>query len=382
MSNRIVKYVGFYDVYKENYKRVSSLAAVNKMNYLISVFNKLGYKIEIISPSWIRDNTIKKEKIHRKYNIEDNVIVFPPSFITKNKLTRGIKIIYSLCWLTFYLLFNTEKKQKIIVYHSPWLYLPLMILKFIKKPHVVLEVEEIYQDVSNIGRIQTKWETKLLNLGDSYIFSNDLMHKKIGKNKNSIVLYGVYEIFPVLTHKYHDGKIHLLYAGILDNIKNGAHNAIEAAKFLSDKYVLHIIGFGQNKASIISEILEHNKIYACKIRFDGAKTGDEFVEYCQRCDIGLSTQTTKGEYVNTSFPSKILTYLGLGLEVVSGNLECVTQSLIANHLVIYHNDDPNDIAKAIMNVPILERVSSNNILYKLEMKLVKDLEEIMEGENE
>jgi hypothetical protein len=54
---RLVKYIGFYINDINNITRNGSIAASNKMDYVTSAINELGYKVEIISPSWFADKS-------------------------------------------------------------------------------------------------------------------------------------------------------------------------------------------------------------------------------------------------------------------------------------------------------------------------------------
>ena len=61
---RELKYIGFYS-FDEN--RGSSLAAVNKMNYIIDVLNNNNISVNIVSPSW----TTKNKKLKNEIIIKD-----------------------------------------------------------------------------------------------------------------------------------------------------------------------------------------------------------------------------------------------------------------------------------------------------------------------
>jgi hypothetical protein len=369
MKNKI-KYIGFYDEQPSQKKRVSSLAAINKMDYICDSLQEIGCEVYIISPSWFEDSytlnlkiTINEENKHKKKNIK-----FVPSFFTSNKLTRVLKIAFSLLWLTNYLVFFVKKGEKIIVYHSPWLAFPVLLAKRIKKFYLILEVEEIYYDVSSINKIFTFFEKKIINNADAFLFSTDLLQEKVNgiKNKPNIIIYGNYKVYEELNLPLNDGKIHLVYAGIIDSHKAGAFNAIESALYLNENYVMHIIGFGEVEL-LKSRIEEINKTSKCKVIFDGTKYGDEYIKYCQQCHIGLSTQKMDGAYLETSFPSKILSYLGMGLRVVSCYVGCVAKSEIGDQVSYYKEDTPNAIAESILNIDM--SIANNN---KLKIKLLDE----------
>jgi len=175
-----------------------------------------------------------------------------------------------------------------------------------------------------------------------------------------------------------DGKIHLLYAGIIDTHKAGAFNAIECARFLTENYILHIIGFGDT-GILIQRIEDINKASKCKVVFDGAKNGIEYIKYCQRCHIGLSTQKMDGKYLETSFPSKVLSYLSLGLNVVSCYVDCVAKSQIHPLITYYYKDSPEYIAKAILDVDLNSIDNCKETIKKLDKRFVSVLKTLIQN---
>ena len=61
-----------------------------------------------------------------------------------------------------------------------------------------------------------------------------------------MVIYGTYNVEKQIANKFDDGKIHCVYAGTFDPRKGGM-SAVNAAKFLDEKYHIHILGFGTEK---------------------------------------------------------------------------------------------------------------------------------------
>lgn len=83
------------------------------------------------------------------------------------------------------------------------------------------------------------------------------------------------------------------------------------------------------------------------ITYDGLKKGIEFIEFLQSCHIGLSTQKPDGEYNDTSFPSKVLTYMSNGLAVVTIRIPVLEKSAIADALTFYETPNGKVLADAI-----------------------------------
>ena len=373
MQQEII-YIGFDDLPNSICKRASTLSAVNKMNYICDSINEAGYSVHLVSPSWFIEasNSIKYKKVMKSKINNFKRLTLSPSFTTSNKYVGYLKIIFSLTWLFFWLIINVRKNEKVLVYHSPWLALPILLAKKIKHFNLILEVEEIYSDVSSLHPYFDTLEKKIIQNADSFLLSTELLIEKIGKIKPYILIYGNYEIIETVAMPPNDGMTHLVYAGIIDSHKAGAFNAIETALFLPENFEIHIIGFGEVE-KLLNRIEEINKISICKVHFDGLKSGVEFIKYCQSCHIGLSTQKMDGSYLNTSFPSKILTYLSLGLKVVSCNIECVRVSNIGDSVFYYENDSPEDIAKAICEINSNLDINTQNIIKKLNDNFVFEL---------
>jgi hypothetical protein len=199
-----------------------------------------------------------------------------------------------------------------------------------------------------------------------------LLQEKIRSEKKRCILYGVYNIAEKLSDPCADGKIHLLYAGIIDFEKRGAFNAIESTPYLPETYVLHVIGFGDTE-SLCKRIDELNLVNKCKIIFDGLKSGDDYLKYAQGCHIGLNTQKMDGKYLETSFPSKILSYFSVGLRVVSCSVDCVAKSTVHSLVNYYYSDTPQAIAQAILSVDLAEGYNSKAVMIKLDKQFVGDL---------
>ena len=374
-----IKYIGFYNLRELQYQRVGAQSAIDKMNYIAQAIIELDYSIEVISPSWI-DDFSKKAPFVSSIKIsesENKEILFAPSIGTSNKFTRAIKVIFTLAWLFFYLIMNVKQGEKIIMYHSPWFVFPVLLAKKIKKFHLILEVEEIYKDVGSLHPYFDSLEQKIFAKADSFLFSTELLAEKIALERPFGVIYGNYSVIEDKDLvKKTDKKIHLLYAGIIDFEKAGAFNAIEIAPFLNDNYQINIIGFGETQ-KLIERIAVINEFSDCKIVFDGLKRNEEYISYCKNCDIGLSTQKMSGDYLDTSFPSKILSYLGMGLPVVSCYIPCVAQSKIADLVTFYKEDSPESIAKAVFNISSINRDALFLRMKSLDFDFKKKLEVVL-----
>ena len=347
-----MKYIGFYTQYNSIIKRDCSMAAVDKMNYILSSLPQkqnlevFSCSAAINSPSFF----VKKEKC----DIDNHVTLhFPPSFRVTNGFIKYLNSIWiSLC-LFFYLICKCTRKETIIVYHSTGYFISIILAKYIKKFKLVLEVEEYYGDSTKRVWYDQFIEDKTIEAADSYLFASDTLSSIINKNnKPSIIIYGSYCVRPQISRKFSDGLTHVIYAGTFDPKKGGARASILAAEFLNEMYHLHVCGFGSEEEinAVKKEIEATSKRCKTRITYEGLLKGDNYISFLQKCDIGLSTQNPVGSYNDTSFPSKIISYMANGLSVVSINIKAVSTSKIGSFISLYNNPEPREIAWAIMSV--------------------------------
>lgn len=349
-----IKYIGFYDSsINETENRMFALAATNKMDYIISVLNYLDYEVLIVSPSRTKNKKYYGGKI---LNLGNNVrLKLFPTLPWGTKVSKLFSVIFTDLLLFFYLLSNVRKDEEIIVYHSVEFKNILRLAKKIKKFNMILEVEEIYQDINKYNSFLTKEEFLTIDCADKYVFSNELLNNRVNKkNKQKIVSYGTYNIQHDRNVSFEDEKIHVVYSGTFDMKKKGALLAIEAAEFLSEEYHIHIIGFGTKVETdfIIENINKVSIKSKAKITYDGLLIGEEYIKFLQKCHIGLSTQVPEGIYNETSFPSKILSYMSNGLEVVSIETQAIKLFDSKNLIHFFKKADPKEVSEKIQKVNI------------------------------
>lgn len=378
--NTRLKYVAFYndDKFNKNENRVTFLAITNKINYICSALNRNGYEVEIISPCW-SDNCAGYYK-GNVYSISEGVKLRNfATFGSNNKIAKKAKQIFSALQLLLFLVFNTKKNEQIIVYHSLALMIPINIAKLIKKLDVILEVEEIYTDVWKVKSNKYK-ETKYISKFEKYILVSDLLKKMFG-NKPSVILYGGYEVINDNTDsKNNKNTIEIVYAGSIDETKGGANNAVLCMKHLPDNYNMHILGFGEphsiQKLKQNIKLINRQKGFEC-CNYRGTLVGKEYIKFLINCDIGVNPQY-QGEYMNTAFPSKVLSYLTHNLHVVSTKIDSIALSKIAPNVTFAENDSPESIAKAISSIDIKTKCDSSNLIKELDKDFVNDLKCLIE----
>lgn len=218
-------------------------------------------------------------------------------------------------------------------------------------------------------------EVRMFSAGDGFLFVNDIMAERYGLGKPYAVSYGNYNVY-ARKEVFQGEKIGIVYTGII-NKDRGAYRIIDAMKHLPSKYELHILGFGTEEN--MRQMWEHIGIANEKgerVFFEGTKTGKDYTEFLLRHQIGISLMDTSAEISENAFPSKILAYLGHSLFVVSSKCPSIINSRVAD-VLYFSGESEEDIAKAILQVPVYEANSGAEKLEQLKAQFLNDLENVL-----
>lgn len=374
-----MKYIAFYDSLEyKNENRYVNAAARSVIEYMIDVFSTVD-KVDVISPS----RTINPSGFYkgRCMKLSDKVTLRVPfTFGVKTRIGRYIAMLWVQIWLFFFLLFNTKRGEKVVFYHSLSLMNTISILTKLKGIKPILEFREIYSDIDRVSKRVEKLEHSFYKCAYAFIFPSEAI-------KNLMDVGDVpYVIAPgsYFTHKYEqkgfdDGKIHAVYGGNLRKDKGGAYLAIEAAKYLTDNYVIHLLSgsYSQDELeAVLKEISNIKEGANAQVVFEGSKFGDEYYRFLSKCHIGLATQRD-GDFSNTSYPSKILTYLGCGLKVVSPPIDAVRLSPVSGFVFTYDGFNGKSISDSIIKAVDSSRLSVIDEIKNLDTQLKHEMAKIM-----
>ena len=367
-----MKYLCFFDLKPNN--RPCNFAAVNKIKYICSALNEESIDVELISCAMTAPQSIKPET--EKLSEHTTVRYFKTSKFKNSRLWKLKELFRRSLTVFFYLLFNTRRGEKVIVYHSLAIMRSVMLAHKIKRFHLLLETEEIYNDVYVRSKRNKKAELKLLDSADSYMFPTEILASKVNtEGKPQVIIYGAYEVKKMPENPYNDGRRHITYTGSFDPNKGGLMTALETTRFLDDSYCLHVLGHGTEDAvkRLTDFIDKHSKKDACEIIYDGLLSGDEYIKYLQRCDVGLSTQNPAAKFNATSFPSKVISYLANDLRVVTFPIEVLKRSEMNDLLYYYNTDSPEEIARVIKEIDYDSPYDSQGVILKLEERFRRDI---------
>lgn len=372
-----VYYLAYFDI-PENAEQNRNyvLSATTKSTYICRTIAKLGYDVTIVSASATKSNRFCKGK---EVQLGDNLkLHLFDSLPSGNVVRRVLSRAFMKKQITAYLMKNITSEDVLIVYHSLSYCDIVKNIKKHKNPLLVVENNEIYSDVTGDEKTRTT-EMGFLQSADAYIFSTELLNDKINiNNKPFTVNYGTYDIEPDRKCKFEDGKIHAVYAGTLDSRK-GCLTAVNAARHLDGRYRIHVLGFGneQDKQTLLNEIKTVNSESMCKVSYDGLLSGADYLNFIGRCQIGFSTQTSDAAFNETSFPSKVLSYLANGLRVVSVKIKSIAQSEVADLLYFYDENTPSAIANAIKSIDFNDSYDGRKIVKELDDGFKKAIKNIL-----
>lgn len=379
-----ILYVGYYDKLRTGKQiRNYSLAAAKKMDFIAEIIHSLGFQVEIVSPAHIK---IKSHPCtgEIKEQIEPGInLALTPSWGAKHKPARVARVLYSKLWLFWYLLKNARRGDSVVVYHNYNLALPVIFAQKIKGFQIVLEVEEIYSKVWKLTKLQ-QWKEQLLlkYAGNRSLVVSDVLAEELGV-ENPAISYGSYTVCTNPPLKAADGMIHLILTGSVDRERGNGFLAVEAMRYLPDNYKLFISGPVAAKdredfLNLIRSVNEEQRREACA--YLGLLDDRAYKGLLLSADIALNPQRD-GEFGKYVFPSKILTYFGYGLPVVSTRGESIVKSKLADLITFADGFDGKSVADAIQNVVVRDRTVYQARLDELRGKFLGELANTLGNED-
>lgn len=380
--NKRIKYIGGYDIIRpDGMLREYSLAGAKKMDYLVSVLNSLGYGVDILSPIHVKVSFGGFYPGIRMQLTKQNRLILPLSFGSKNILLKVFRALYENIWLFFYLIVHCSTNEKILVYHSYLYAWPIVLAHKIKNLEIILEIEEKYAEIWNIGTYKSFKENMMLSFvkKNTSIVVSESLSNLLGL-KNTVVCYGSYNTANSLKPREKDNRVKLVFSGYVDKARGSAFLSIEAMRYLPDCYDLVLSGTinKEDEDELYSLIEDVNNILGRQACVHVGVLDDvKFSELLQKSDIALNPQK-EGDYSKFLFPSKILTYMSYGLPVVSTPGESIIQSSVADLIVFSKGYSPKDIADAIKNVKACEKTVYMNRLLEMNDIVKKQIEDLFQ----
>ena len=371
-----MKYICEFQIPVENDEgRYYTLSTVDKATYIHDVLVRLGYNVEIISPSWAK-KTVKQ----RKDEIGNNKFVISGfSLGWCNSFTQVLSRISVMIWLFFYLIKNCRRGESVVIFHRVQNIPIFLLAQKIKKFEIILEVEELYSSLIGENNWTEILEKKIIKVSKSFIFASEVLEKQCNtEHKPYAIAYGAYQIPPLTAEKRNDGKTHIVYAGLIEKDKV-AFNSIRIAKFLNSRYHVHIIGYGEDEdiELLKEEIVAIKKNTECFLSYDGLKRGSEYTSFLQSCHIGICPLTSNNRFQLACFPSKITSYLSNGLEVITTENSVLRNSQYKPFLHFVPNENPESFAKVLTEVSQSMYESPRTHILKMDMDFCESMKALL-----
>jgi hypothetical protein len=248
--------------------------------------------------------------------------------------------------------------NKTIVYHS-LLFAPFLVILKLFGGNYILQVNEIFHlSGTHSSRIHKIVEQLIFRLASGYIISTELIINELPLTKRPLdnkkiicVIPGPIAIPNVrkVDLKAERINLRLVYAGIIDKKKNGgAFIAIELAHLLDDsRFSIDVYGFGTVEDIALFKYESNNTRCKTKVTFLGNLAPTELKQRLGEYDIGLATQYIGTSFSSTSFPSKILTYLGSGLHVMAATSPALEAWRYKSLISLYSDTKLSDLVLSV-----------------------------------
>ncbi len=366
-----------YDLPHRGEARVCHPAAYTKSNYMFHCFGRMGLDLHILSASMTNGSTPvdgRMEPID-----EGAVLELLPCGGRHGHIRNAFTRLAFQLRLLSRLKELVGEGDTLWVYHSLGLTWALTRLKRCRRFRLILEMEELYGDARQSRRI-TRRELRYARIADAYVFPSEELNRRVNlQGKPYTVTHGTYGSADSECRPADDGSIHVVYAGTLEPVKGGVYAAIDAARYLPDRYHVHILGTGTD-AHIrrMRERLDSVSAESvCRLTYDGVLYDKAYTDFLHTCHIGLSTQDPAGAFNATSFPSKVLSYMASGLRVVSARIPVAEHSRVGDCLYYYDEQTPEAIAAAIQSVDLSDGYDGKAVLRRLDEKFLGDLKKLI-----
>ena len=374
-----IYYLAYYSNNEEGKKRDAVPAADLQVSYLAQICSELGYEVEIISPN-ARYSGERMLSIQEGFTkrISSHVSVrYFKCIESKFKLIRSA--VVRLMYFSAAKYIKRKNDGILLIYHSR-IYYPYYRMLTRLKRNYILELEEIYSDVIGDRNLRNK-EVSEIKKASAYILPSIPLAEEITEGKDFVLYHGSCRDEREIGKGFNDGRIHVVYAGTFDPRVIGDLSLIRAARYLDERYHIHIIGFGRNQADVDKVIADVDKMQGlpCKVTYDGLLLGEEYLSFLQSCHIGMFSKDPCGKDINSSFPSKIMSYLSNGLHVVATRADSIERSEVGNIVHFCDTNEPEDVAKAIMAVNVDIPYDSRKELKKIESRLKDNLKLLLEN---
>lgn len=145
------------------------------------------------------------------------------------------------------------------------------------------------------------------------------------------------------------------------NVHRGAEELVEAMKYLSDDFLLLIVGGGDVIQSL-KQMVQNEKL-TDKVRFVGKQSAKELKQYTINADIGVSIDKDTNLNYHYSLPNKVFDYMHAGIPIIASRLVEIEKLIQQYQIGVFiDRHDPQHIASVLnqtLNSPELLQMKQN-----------------------
>lgn len=350
-----IHYVSFYLNQEEAPDRSLTVAAQSKISYIADAIKRDGFALEIVSTAFTKPTaTFSRMKVIKIDSRESHVYL--PAMGSVNGIPQKAKMPFMQISLFLHLLFHVKKEDMILAYHSLAYMKVLRLLAKLRKIKFVLELNDLYAlhftDKDKIEKIKQR-ECKYFELPDAFLLASPYMVEIIPPNKPTVISYGSYKVQST-DQRVDDGKTHVIYTGVIENLRGAGKLVANTARYLTRDFVIHIAGYGSvacmDEFGKLCNEINISMGYEA-IVFHGLLIGKAFDDLLDRCHIAINSHTYSNEDLwksKFSFPSKIPLNMCHGLYLVSHDMPLISESEFSRFTTFFSEFSPDHVAKAVI----------------------------------
>lgn len=109
-----ILFVAYYDLMVNSNRNVA-VSAANKIDYIISLLNRNGYIVNILSPAESKYKGFQSRQIRR---FENNTLFLFPSYHSELRIINYFSRIFTRIFFMIELIRSCVKFRTVIIYHS------------------------------------------------------------------------------------------------------------------------------------------------------------------------------------------------------------------------------------------------------------------------
>lgn len=358
-------------------------AGVSYVDYLVNAIKSTGRRVVIVSIAAGKD---KSYFFSKNVVVDENErIIYLPTLKQRGNFGLRIAQFFSYLHLLYFIAVKIGKKDKILLCHDRGISVFYKIVRgFIRRQYYYF-IGEIFSAIYDKGECSIQSEIRSIQGVKGYILINNLMPKLLGNISNYCVCHGRYQLPKNAVHEFNDGLIHVVYAGKIDQKDvTDAFLAVQVAKFLDNRYRVHVLGYGIPKdiEALEQTIATINmKLQRNVVSYDGCLFGEEYEKFLLSCDVGLCTRVMEDYKASLCFPSKTIVYLAHGLNVVAPDMEVLKTSNISQYISYINGiQTPKKVAEAIMKIKFTDKIIKMQGIDELNNRFVRSLDSMLSYE--